>query len=250
MKTFGEIRESFFGSKGASGVWQNIVAIMPPHDTFIEAFAGSAVVSYKKPRAAQHICWDVDESVVETLCAEHHAAVESGNPTPFDKVECVDSLAALRVQPYNNMGRVLIYCDPPYVHSTRTSSKRYPHEMADIQHLDLLRTLDWLVTHHSNVQVILSGYPNDLYDDYEFTRPKRWNTVEFQAMTRGGPRTEKLWYSFDVNAVMDARAAGVNFTDRQRIKRKAERWKKNYEKLPAGERFAILAAIMSVHQGR
>jgi len=40
--------------------------------------------------------------------------------------------------------------------------------------------------------------------------------------------------------------AGKDFTDRQRIKRKAERWAKNYQALPPGERLALLAAIMAV----
>jgi hypothetical protein len=40
--------------------------------------------------------------------------------------------------------------------------------------------------------------------------------------------------------------AGKNFTDRQRIKRKAQRWGKNYQALPKTERLAVLAALMEV----
>ena len=40
--------------------------------------------------------------------------------------------------------------------------------------------------------------------------------------------------------------AGVDFTDRQRIKRKAARWKRMFSELPAGERIAILAALLEV----
>jgi len=35
-------------------------------------------------------------------------------------------------------------------------------------------------------------------------------------------------------------------TDRQRIKRKAQRWGKNYKALPRTERLAVLAAMMEV----
>ena len=40
--------------------------------------------------------------------------------------------------------------------------------------------------------------------------------------------------------------AGRNFTDRQRIKRKAANWGRRYKALPAGERLAVLAAMMAV----
>ncbi|MEZ8013441.1 MULTISPECIES: hypothetical protein [unclassified Vibrio] len=40
--------------------------------------------------------------------------------------------------------------------------------------------------------------------------------------------------------------AGVNFTDRLRIKRKAQRWAKNYQALEPKERLAVLAAMMEV----
>ena len=39
---------------------------------------------------------------------------------------------------------------------------------------------------------------------------------------------------------------GKNFTDRQRIKRKAESWGRRYEALPPAERVAVLATMMAV----
>ena len=65
-------------------------------------------------------------------------------------------------------------------------------------------------------------------------------------MNQGGVRTEQLWYNFTVDRVHWASFAGKNFTDRQRIKRKAERWGKNYQALPKAERLAVLAALMQV----
>jgi hypothetical protein len=63
-------------------------------------------------------------------------------------------------------------------------------------------------------------------------------------MTRGGPRTEKLWFNYDIDRRYWAGYAGKNFTDRQRIKRKAQRWGQKYRALPNAERLAVLAAIM------
>ena len=65
-------------------------------------------------------------------------------------------------------------------------------------------------------------------------------------MNRGGVRTEKLWFNFVPDRVHWARYAGKNFTDRQRIKRKAESWGRRYEALPPGAALAVLATMMAV----
>lgn len=89
--------------------------------------------------------------------------------------------------------------------------------------------------------MILSGYPSALY---EALLPD-WRQIRFQVMTRGGPRTEVLWLNFPAGEVAWASFAGRNFTERQRIKRKAARWAANYARCEAGERLAILAAMLA-----
>jgi DNA adenine methylase len=53
----------------------------------------------------------------------------------------------------------LFYCDPPYVHGTRTAKKVYDSEMSDGGHKELL---DVLLA--AKGKVILSGYANEMYD--------------------------------------------------------------------------------------
>jgi len=91
---------------------------------------------------------------------------------------------------------------------------------------------------------MISGYPSALYS--ELLPAPRWRVLSYQAMTRGGPRTECLWMNYAPDAAHWATHAGVDFTDRQRIKRKAARWKRMFSELPAGERIAILAALLEV----
>jgi hypothetical protein len=91
--------------------------------------------------------------------------------------------------------------------------------------------------------VMISSYPCGLYEAWL----RGWRRFEFQAMTRGGVRTEVIWMNFPSCGSHWATFAGVNFTDRQRIKRKAQRWADNYRRLPAGEQTAILAAILKAH---
>ena len=90
--------------------------------------------------------------------------------------------------------------------------------------------------------MILSGYPSALYDE----QLGDWPHLELQVMNQAGVRTEKLWLNFIPKRVHWARFAGKNFTDRQRIKRKAESWARRYRAMPAPERLAVLAALMAV----
>jgi DNA adenine methylase len=220
-------RVGYLGSKAASGAYQAIIALMPPHDTYLELFAGSGAVLLRKPPSVRSWAVDLDRAALDAL-----------PETPRLERVCGDALPFLANFDWHGAGRVLIYADPPYLHTTRTSRHRYAHEMTDAQHVALLAALRDVPAH-----VLLSGYPSALYDN---ALPE-WNTREFQAMTRGGVRTEKLWFNFAPDAAHWAQYAGSDFTDRQRIKRKAARWAANYRELPAGERLAVLAGILAVN---
>ena len=65
-------------------------------------------------------------------------------------------------------------------------------------------------------------------------------------MNRAGVVTEKLRLNFVPNRLHWARFGGRNFTDLQRIKRRAESWGRRYESMPPAERFVVPAAMMAV----
>ena len=72
-------------------------------------------------------------------------------------VENVDALAIVRAQ---DGPKTLFYCDPPYLHSTRTARDAYgAFEMSEAQHRALLDALG-----QCQGKVMLSGYPSALYD--------------------------------------------------------------------------------------
>jgi len=206
-------------------VFQAIIAQMPPHDTYIETHLGSGVVMRAKPAAARSIGIDLDPSVASLF--------PGGAGVEIHSCDCIDFLETFD---FASAGRVLVYADPPYVAATTTSSKRYRCDYTDADHVRLIGAL-----RRAPAMVILSGYPSRLYD----ALLSDWRTIEMQAMTRGGVRTEKVWMNFAAGAVQWARFAGQGFTDRQRIKRKAARWAANYRGLSAGERLAVLAAILA-----
>ena len=85
---------------------------------------------------------------------------------------------------YGRSADVLLYVDPPYVRSTR-SSGAYRHEMTDADHRDLAEALC-----SAKASVVLSGYPSRLYDG--------WHRSEFASGTGQNAetwenRTEVLW---------------------------------------------------------
>ena len=89
----------------------------------------------------------------------------------------------------------LIYCDPPYVPSTRHEGSRavYSCEMSEENHRDLARIL-----HECKGKVVLSGYPSDLYTDLY----RGWRSVDFDMANHaaGGHakarKQEVLWMNW------------------------------------------------------
>ena len=215
---------AYFGSKATSGLCQAIIALMPPHDTYIETHLGGGAIMQRKRPALRNVGIDLDQRALKKF----HCAYP---------VELVHGCAHRFLAEHDYRGRELIYCDPPYLHATRSSGRRYRFDYEERDHLELLRLLKELPC-----QVILSGYPSALYDE----GLAGWQSLELQVMNQGGVRTEKLWFNFTPDRVHWANFAGKNHTDRQCIRRKAENWGRRYRALPPSERLAVLAALMAV----
>lgn len=88
--------------------------------------------------------------------------------------------------------KTLTYCDPPYVHSTRSAlasgsstTNGYRFEMSDTDHEQLAAQLQLAVG-----MVVISGYPCDLYDRLYsgWERHERRHVAD-----RGRMRTEVVW---------------------------------------------------------
>jgi DNA adenine methylase len=122
-------------------------------------------------------------TAVNGLEAVHHRlkGVKVLNRPALEVIRSEDTPAALH------------YLDPPYVHGSRSATEVYRYEMTDDDHrqlLDLLLTLKG--------KVMLSGYPNDLYD----TGLPGWNRHTFNLPNNasGGKSkrriTEAIWCNF------------------------------------------------------
>ena len=215
---------AWFGSKATAGLCQALVAMMPPHSTYIETHLGGGAIMRRKPGALRNIGIDLDERAL--------SGFECGHP-----VELVHGCCHRFLEGFDFDGTELVYSDPPYLLSARKSSRRYRHDYGEADHdalLALLRSLP--------CAVMVSGYPSSFYDG----RLEGWRSLSLQVANQAGVVTEKVWFNFEPGPVHWASLAGRNFTHRQMVKRKAASWGRRYRAMPSAERLAVLSAIMAV----
>ena len=221
-------RVGYFGSKATSGLCQALISAMPPHDVYLETHLGGGAIMRRKPPALRNIGIDLDARVLESFRCDY-------------PVELVHGCAHRFLAAFPFRGRELVYCDPPYLHELRRGSRRYRYEYERSDHIALLELLRGL-----GCQVMLSGYPSDLYDAYLAD----WGSIELQVANQACVVTEKIWFNFEPDRVHWASLAGRDRTHRQMVKRKAASWGRRYAAMPRGERLAVLSAIMAVEAER
>lgn len=100
----------------------------------------------------------------------------------------IENVSALELIRRYDTGDVFMYVDPPYLHGTR-KNYLYKYEMDDGEHEELLKVL---VKHPG--KILLSGYENEMYDDYlsGWTKAHKNTTAE-----NGLARTETLWMNYE-----------------------------------------------------
>lgn len=223
------------GGKSGSGVYQKIINQMPPHKTYIEPFLGGGAIMRLKCPAAHSIGIDIDPSALVAFDVDIPGL-------RLYNCSATDFLISDNLCMHEN---TLIYLDPPYLLSTRSSQRPiYQFEfMTDDEHSQLLNILCELPC-----MILISGYWSELYADIL----REWRVISFQAQTRGGhPATEYLWMNFEESDQLhDYRYLGDNYRERERIKRKIQRWKRRLRKMDALERHAMMAALKEVQSSK
>jgi DNA adenine methylase len=210
------------GSKAQAGTFQRIIGQMPPHSVYVEAFFGSGQIFWRKRPAAHSVIIDKRAGLLVKASAEPGVRA-----IPGDAISLLPELAL--------PAGALVYCDPPYVLSTRKHRVYYDHEMTDADHVRLLAVLQGL-----KCNVMLSGYPSELYRPYL----QDWRCCRYQARTRGRTVTECLWCNFpEPFELHDWRYAGKDFRERLGLKRLAARWLARLEGMPARKRGYVMNAV-------
>jgi len=120
----------------------------------------------------------------------------------------IENQSAEKIMLRYNVEDAVIFCDPPYVHSSKNLNsqakqvKDYKCEMTDLEH-----ELFLIVANHLKAKVIICGYDNQLYNDLL----KDWHRVDIEVISGmaaalpnadDGRRTEVLWANFPLNTQM------------------------------------------------
>jgi DNA adenine methylase len=263
------------GSKGGAGVAKRLISLMPPHRLYVEGFLGGGALLRLKLPGTIAVGIDKDPAVVAAwaplatpgltvtavLAGKGESARVGAGTSSLKKASrpglqdpnavfgdvgrarlCADQADFLRLVASPPMmlhdRTTLLYCDPPYLGSTRTRAL-YNCELLEAHHHSLLLRL----LRNLRCMVMISHYPCTLYDD----GLKDWRRLEYRCMTRGGPRLECCWLNFPEPALLhDPRFAGDGFRARERIKRKIFRWRSRFAAMPAAERQLIASALAMV----
>ena len=101
---------------------------MPPHETYIESHLGGGAIMKRKLPALRNIGIDLNEHALEQFQCDY-------------PVELLHGDAHRYLADFAFWGRELVYCDPPYLHATRTSGRRYRFEYEERDHIELLGLL-------------------------------------------------------------------------------------------------------------
>ncbi len=207
------------GGKGKT--YQHIINLMPVHRVYIETHLGGGAVMRQKLPAAHNIGIDADARAI---------AAWSAAPAPGVEVLC--KRAEEFLASYQFQGDELVYVDPPYHPATRRQERVYRLDYTEEDHerlATLLRELPCMV--------ILSGYANPIYERVL----TGWRTRTFQAKTHIDVRTETLWFNFEPpKQLHDSRYIGIDFRERQTIRRRMNRLQERIARMDAVERSTFM----------
>lgn len=228
--------KTYFGGKQASGVYQTIINHISKHMVYIEPFLGrGTIMRLKKPAPHINVGYELDKQLFENW-----SIATKGNPNFAVYNSCgISVLEYFSKKDYISGftgSDVFIYADPPYLFSTRRSTrKQYKHEFTVDDHKRFL-------TAAANIKfnVAISCYDNDLYS----SMLHGWRKINFKSQTRRGTAIETLYMNYSEPVELhDYSFLGKNFRERERIKQKIKRNVERLQRLPLYERTAIIQAI-------
>lgn len=228
------------GGKNGGRSYHTIINQIPPHDFYVEGFAGSGAIFRRKELAARSALVDLSDEALE-MCKtlERFHSSEARNMVEYFNT---NSLRWLEQNERLMSPRTFVYLDPPYLHSTRSRTQLYEYEMTNEDHE---RLLSWCLG--SRATVMISGYRSDLYEE----ALRAWRTVSFDSMTRGGTmREEVLWMNYDEpRQLHDYRYLGSDFREREKLKRRRQRLLARLKRLPRLESLALVSGVEEYVQG-
>jgi len=251
-------KDHYFGGKSGDGHYQQIINLIPPHDTYIELFGGKIGIFRKKKPARKTFIIEKDraltpfykkqgfeiyDSALNQDLEDFYARLVMGANGCFCLIG--DAFCILQdLFEEIDHASVFIYADPPYpLHSREDLTPVYRYILNDNEH----RQLANLLYSFRRAKVALSTYPNDIYPDVLWGYSEDWEMEEIKAPTRHGMVTEQLWMNYKrPTELHDYRYLGADYREREDIQRKQKRWLRKFSEMPILEQNAMVQKLTAV----
>lgn len=253
--------DTYPGGKGQ--IFRQLINQIPPHSTYVAAFAGRDAIARHKRPADRTVLIDRDSEVLSTWLPEAPTAAavanngEVADGRGLELWNCC-GIEWLRIQfaldlalpsPVTKSGEArawphlateysdsFVYLDPPYLMETRRGGDLYRHELDDDGHDRLIETALALPC-----SVMISGYWSERYANAFAS----WRHMTVNAVDRAGNvREEWVWMNYDAPVELhDDRYFGKTANDRYKSKLKIDRTLAKLQALSWSERQTVLAAL-------
>ena len=216
---------SYVGNKNFSNVIHFLVNHLPLSSRYFSLFFGSGGLENSIYTASSKwICSEIDPN-----CKKYEKPPQSMIEFS-DYKDLIESFVFTRSD--------LIFADPPYILSSRSSDKKYyKFEFTTRDHIEFL---NYMISINSNIMIT---HPEcGLYSSFLH----EWFSFPFSYMTRGGIFKDCLYSNFSIGSrvqLLSYDCLGHNFIDRQRIKRQRSNIVNKFKRLNPQIRFALLKAL-------
>lgn len=222
------------GGKSGSGTYQQLINLIPPINNLYSLFLGNCGVTRHLRPVKFALLNDIDSSVINEW--QKAALPPNYMLTNYPANTVIEQFILAENK---DTADTLVFLDPPYLKSTRKSQvDLYRYELSHMDHELLLATT--LKIKHA--KVILCSYANGMYDEML----KGWRTHDFMSKTRNGMAWERVYMNYEQTPLLhDYRYLGLNFREREAMKRIKDNLFKKLNRLSPQLRNAILADLQS-----
>jgi len=215
----------YIGNKNFSNVIHLLVNNLPLSDRYFSLFFGGGGLENSIYTSGAHFI----SSEINPYCKKYenpHQSIIEFN----DYKVLIESFVFTRSD--------FIFADPPYMFSTRKSRKKY--YKFDFTSHDHIEFLNYMISLKSKIMIT---HPDcELYS----SKLSKWKKTNFSYMTRGGKFHDCLYTNYTIGSATELLCydcLGVDFIDRQRIKRQRTNIVNKFKKLNPQVRFALIKSL-------
>jgi site-specific DNA-adenine methylase len=220
---------NYVGNKGGQGIKEQLFNFVPKSERYFSLFYGMG--GFENLPEFKKVNWVISEKNQEMQLL----AAASGHVTFADYRSLVER--------YDFTSGDFIFCDPPYLHSTRRNGRSYyKFEFDRVDHAEFL---DYIRS--CSGKVLITHPMCAIYDNYL----KGWYKHEFRYMSRQGWFRDCIWTNFipGFAELHTYNYLGQCRTERQQIKRRRANFVSRFNSLPFHQKMAIFKELnLSVWQ--